>query len=473
MKKYNNFNMTLEECKIVFDHFDELVVVDEKGRVKYISEDVLKFIEYFDHVDMTNAVGKYIGEIHMVSRIPEVLTSGKGEDEYFYFAGGEINVARIMPLYKNECLIGAIDYDLFKTEKDFRRFTDKVMDYSLKGYISLSTTKELINYYESKKYKYTIGDIIGQSPAIMQLRKEIYKSSESDATVLITGETGCGKELVTHSIHSLSRRGTSNLTIINCAAIPESLVESELFGYEEGTFTGAARGGKTGKFEQANLGTIFLDEVDQLPMHIQPKLLRVLQEKEIERIGGTERIPIDVRVIAATNKNLKDLVAKGQFREDLYYRLNVIEIKIPPLRERKDDIRLLAEAYLQRMNHTMGRNITGISEDAVDILKSYDWPGNVRELYNILERVSINCSDDKLEIEHLDNFFIELYKKNKKQERNTPSSLEIIMNATEKDAIESALSYCKGNISKTAKLLNISRPTLYDKMKKHKISYNL
>ncbi len=473
-KKYNNFDMTLEECKLVFDHIGQLVVVDETGKIKYMSEAILEFIEYFDRVDLTDSVGKNIRDFFLISSIPEVLATGKEDYEHFYFSGGEINIARITPLYKDGKIVGAIDYDLFTEEKDFRRFFDKVMDYSLKGYIDLSKMRELMKRYdESVKYKYTVGDIIGESPPMEQLRKQIYGIASTDASVLIMGETGCGKEMVAHSIHGLGRRGTSNLVIINCAAIPDTLVESELFGYEEGAFTGAVKGGKAGKFEQANNGTIFLDEVDQLPQHVQPKLLRVLQEKEIERIGGNERIPVNVRVIAATNKGLKELVFKGKFREDLYYRLNVMEVRIPPLRERKEDLPLLANHHIRRLNLSLERNVTSISKEALEMMSSYDWPGNVRELHNILERAMNKCRESELKLPHFDDFFIEIsrYNVNKTLSGGSARPLDEIRDIAEKEAIINALRLCNGNISRAAQLLKISRPSLYDKLKKHKISH--
>jgi transcriptional regulator with PAS, ATPase and Fis domain len=198
-KKYNNFDKTLEECKLVLDEL-EIIVVDEKGKIKYITETILKFIEYFDHVDMTNAVGKYIQDIHPVSRIPHVLSSGKAEEEWFYFSAGELDIARINPFYKNGKLKGVIDYDLFTEEKDFRRFFDKVIKYSLDGYIDLSkSAKDFMKTHNESQTKYTVGDIIGNSLAIKRLRKEIYEIAESDTTVLITGETGCGKEFLPYS----------------------------------------------------------------------------------------------------------------------------------------------------------------------------------------------------------------------------------------------------------------------------------
>lgn len=216
---------------------------------------------------------------------------------------------------------------------------------------------------------------------------------------MISGKTGCGKEVVAHSIHNTSRRCKNPLIAVNCAAIPESLVESEFFGYEEGSFTGAQKGGKTGLFELANHGTLFLDEVDQLPYHIQPKLLRVLQEKEVTHIGGTPT-PVDVRVIAATNKDLWQMVLDDKFREDLYYRLNVMEIHIPPLAERKEDIPLLVEHQFQKINQETATNVKNISNEVMELFLRYDWPGNVRELNNLLERSVILCQEETLKPEH-------------------------------------------------------------------------
>ncbi len=230
--------------------------------------------------------------------------------------------------------------------------------------------------------------IIGRSPAMQDLYKAIGRAAPTDATVLIRGESGTGKELVARAIYQHSLRADKPFLVINCVAIPETLLESELFGYEKGAFTGAT-GRKVGKIEQANRGTVFLDEIGDMPMSIQAKLLRLLQEQNVERLGGRQVIPVDVRIIAATNRDLEEAVRRGQFREDLYYRLKVVTLELPPLRERSDDIALLARYFLERHSREMGQANPGMTEEAMRLLTSYSWPGNVRELGNTLKKALI------------------------------------------------------------------------------------
>ena len=245
-------------------------------------------------------------------------------------------------------------------------------------------------------------------------------------------------------------------------------MESEFFGYEEGSFTGAQKGGKSGLFELANHGTLFLDEVDQLPYHIQPKLLRVLQEKEVTRIGGTPT-PIDVRVIAATNKDLWQMVLDDKFREDLYYRLNVMEIQIPPLAERKEDIPLLVEHQLKKIRQEAVTNVTKVSKETMELFLRYDWPGNVRELNNLLERSVILCQEDTLKPEHLGSFVSKVLDSQMELLLTSEAPLEQIRMRAEANAIEKALELTGGNRSKTAEMLKISRTSLYDKLKKYNL----
>jgi len=245
-------------------------------------------------------------------------------------------------------------------------------------------------------------EILGESPAIQEVIRlaRIYAQTD-DTTVLITGETGTGKELVARFIHKHSRRASGPFIAVNCGAIPRDLAESELFGYERGAFTGAVEKLKKGKFELAHRGTIFLDEIGELPLDLQVKLLRILQEKRFYRLGGEKEVSTDVRVIAATNQNLEELVAAGKFREDLYYRINVARIEIPPLRERKEDILLLASAFVQEFNKKMGKKIKGFTPEAAQILRQYEWKGNVRELRNVIERVMLLSTSTVIDQEAL------------------------------------------------------------------------
>ena len=242
--------------------------------------------------------------------------------------------------------------------------------------------------------KYSFSDILGKSKAIRENIHMAQRYSRVNSNVLIVGETGTGKELFAHSIHQASSRSDQPFVALNCAALPENLLESELFGYEAGAFSGAAKGGKIGLFELAHRGTIFLDEIGEIPITLQAKLLRVLQEKEIRRIGSTSVHPIDVRVVSATNINIEEKIRSGQFRSDLYYRLNLLDISIPPLRERREDVQELVDFYLTRFACEMGKRIPTVTSEAAQLLMQYDWPGNVRELRNVCERlIVLNDSD--------------------------------------------------------------------------------
>ena len=288
------------------------------------------------------------------------------------------------------------------------------------------------------------------------------KAAKSDSNVLILGESGTGKELFAHSIHNDSKRSMGVFIKVNCAAIPAELLESELFGYEEGSFTGAKKGGKIGKFEAADGGTIFLDEIGELPLHMQVKLLRVLQEREVERVGSTRSIPIDVRIIAATNRNLEEMVEKGEFRLDLYYRLKVMTIVVPKLSERSEDIPKLVHHFLRKYQKLMNKQIEGISDRALRILNSYSWPGNIRELENSIER-ALNMVD---EIEMITSDHLPEEIRGYKGPSST-LTLNEVMEETERHTIINYLEVMNGNKSETAKALGISRTTLYEKMKKY------
>jgi DNA-binding NtrC family response regulator len=317
---------------------------------------------------------------------------------------------------------------------------------------------------------------VGESRSVQHIRETIATVANSPTTVLITGESGTGKELVAHALHHESARCEEPFIRVNCAAIPESLIESEFFGYEKGAFAGAASS-KPGRFELANEGTLFLDEIGDLPYEMQGKLLRVLQDGLIERIGGVKTIQIDVRLIASTNHNLLDAIKRGAFREDLYYRLNVVPIHLPPLRERLDDIAPLVQSFIIKFNAKLHRHVAEFTPDAIALLKSYSWPGNVRELENVVERTMlfttkthITSTDLPPEIAASVNM-----------EQHAPCMLEadpecsmkdIIRRATlgmERDLIIQALNETRGNVTQAALRLKISRKSLQMKMKEHSL----
>ncbi|HHI98017.1 MAG TPA: sigma-54-dependent Fis family transcriptional regulator [Thermodesulfatator atlanticus] len=319
------------------------------------------------------------------------------------------------------------------------------------------------------------GEIIGKSKAMRRVFALIEKVADTESTVLILGESGTGKELVARAIHAASDRREGPFIPVNCGAIPEELLESELFGHEKGAFTGAIKT-RIGRFELAHGGTIFLDEIAEMSPKLQVKLLRVLQERTFERIGGTKPIKVDIRVIAATNKDLEKEVKEGRFREDLYYRLNVIPIKLPPLRERLEDIPLLVEHFLARFSNRKKEPVQGISKEALECLMKHDWPGNVRELENVIERMVILSNGSQLTLEDVPEYILEKTGTVKTtayvQEFDIPDEgvhLPTLVAEFEKNLILKALEKTGWVKNRAAKLLRINRTTLIEKMKKQKI----
>jgi formate hydrogenlyase transcriptional activator len=312
-------------------------------------------------------------------------------------------------------------------------------------------------------------EIVGTSPALKSVLSRISKVAPSDSTVLITGETGTGKELVARAIHRRSNRASRAFVSVNCAAIPRDLIASELFGHEKGAFTGATQP-RLGRFELANAGTIFLDEVGDLPAETQIALLRVLQEHEFERVGGTRRIQVDVRVIAATNRDLQAAISAGSFRSDLFYRLDVFPIEMPPLRERKGDIPLLVEYFIDRYARKAGKKIATVDRKTLRLLESYPWPGNIRELQNVIERTVIVCETASFSV---DGSWLSHQSPERKAETQLYLSEKVA--AQEKEIIEAALRECRGRVfgpSGAAAILGIARSTLESKIRSLNINKN-
>ncbi|NMD70206.1 sigma-54-dependent transcriptional regulator [Bacillus sp. DNRA2] len=365
-------------------------------------------------------------------------------------------IVNVAPIIVNGILKGSVG--VIQDVSEIRKLTEE-----------LNRARQIIRTLEAK---YTFEDIVARSDEMNIAIEQAKLGAKTPATVLLRGESGTGKELFAHAIHNASDRKFNKFLRVNCAAISESLLESELFGYEEGAFSGAKRGGKKGLFEEANNGSIFLDEIGELTLSTQAKLLRVLQEREIVRVGGTKPIPINVRIIAATNVNLEKGISEGSFREDLYYRLNRMPIQIPPLRKRKEDIPALCEFLIQKMNLDYGRNIEGLSDRAIEHLLDYDWAGNVRELENILGRAIIFMGKNETIIEafHLP----ELDGKALQHHRISPSSdsfeikpLASMLERYEKQILMDTLEKCKGNKTQAAKLLKVSVRNLYYKLTKY------
>ncbi len=354
--------------------------------------------------------------------------------------------------------LGAYDF----LTKPFAR--DRLLVTVNNALLNSSLRREVDELRSELKHKYTFENIIGQSGIMQDVFRAVEKVINSNVTVLIQGESGTGKELIARAIHYHSpTRSNKPFVAVNCSALPESLLESELFGHEKGAFTGA-HGRRIGKFEQANGGTIFLDEIGLMTPATQSKVLRVLQEREFERVGGNELVKVDVRVISATNKDLEEEMKKGLFREDLFYRISVFPIKLPPLRERKEDIPLLAAHFLKKFAAQEGKTIEGISSDALDLMMAYNWPGNVRELENAMERAVVLATEPEITAKDLPAAVKSLGEKRIYEADNTLASW---IEKLEEEALRQALLECEGNISQTAKKLGIGRATIYRKAKKY------
>lgn len=339
---------------------------------------------------------------------------------------------------------------------------DELLILIKKAVENLNLRKEIKELKEVLKERYSYEKMVYVSGKMEEVMRIVFKSAKSDANVLITGETGTGKELIAGAIHHLSKRKNQRFVPVHISALPETLIEAELFGHEKGAFTGAEKR-RIGKFEFASGGTIFLDEIGDLSLSLQIKLLRVIEEKKIIRLGSNEEIPVDVRIICATNKNLEDEVSKGNFREDLYYRLNVIRIHIPPLRERKEDIPSLVDHFIKIYSKREGKNIKGITDEAMKALMRYNFPGNVRELENIIERACVLCEDEYISEEHLPSFI------NIKREYVKQGKLVETIQRIEKEMIIKALEESDWIKTKAAEKLGLSERVLRYKMKKYGI----
>lgn len=440
---------------LVLDHLDNLVIADSLGRYVYVSKTWCESTGFKSE----DVLGKYVPDIIPDSKINVVLKNRKAiVGEVLHFKNEKPCILAYIPIFKNGEFIAVISFGLFRTVEEAQPFKKRL---ELLEQETKYLKKEL---NKVRGTRYSIDNIIGESAPIAKLREQIYQAARTNSVVLIEGETGVGKELVAHAIHNLSLRKMNNFVKVNCAAIPTELLESELFGYEEGAFTGARKGGRIGKFEFAHNGSLFLDEVHQLPLSSQPKLLRVLQEKEIDRIGGHSSKAINVRVIAATNKSLTEMIAANKFREDLYFRLGVMQIEIPPLRKRKEDIPLLIDSLIRRLNRELGIVVQSIDPKALELLMQYDWPGNVRELQNVLERAMNIAWGETLELQHFE-WFAESKKLRKRLTATAEcavNSLKFQKKAMEREAIVEALANCNGNKALAARQLNISRTMLYN-----------
>ena len=368
-KTINQERTRSDIIRIMLNHNEDgIIAIDNEDHILAINNQAYRVFQLSTVGELT---GQPVSAVYPSGEWDRLLEKGSEKEQIISLHDKKYYV-QYKPLSEAEAGAGALI---------FIKNTDRIMEEESRIRRGLSE--------KGLTAKYTFEDILGQSEAIRGNIRMAERYSRVNSNVLIIGETGTGKELFAHSIHQASRRSHQPFVALNCAALPENLLESELFGYEAGAFSGAAKGGKIGLFELAHKGTIFLDEIGEIPITLQAKLLRVLQEKEIRRIGSTSVHPVDVRVISATNINIEEKIREGQFRSDLYYRLNLLDISLPPLRERKEDIQELVDAYLTRFACEMGKSIPTVTEDAARILKEHSWQGNVRELRNICERLTV------------------------------------------------------------------------------------
>jgi len=357
---------------------------------------------------------------------------------------------------------GAYDYLTKPLNFDDLKITlERALEHMALSMENLSLKKKLAS-------KNCLSTMIGSSPAMVDLKKMIQTIAPSEATVLILGQSGTGKELIAKAIHTCSRRKDKPLVTVNCAALSEGLLESELFGHEKGSFTGADRK-RNGRFMQANEGTIFLDEIGEVPLAMQAKLLRAIQEREIQRVGSDKALHVDVRIIAATNKNLLSGVEDGSFREDLYYRLNVVSLNVPRLQKRRDDIPILAKFFLDKHADNNRKSIHNFTPAAMNCLTGYKWPGNVRELENAIERAVVLCNGNYISERELPPALIQGIENYTKDSCKLTEMAGLPLGEIEKEAIIQTLQKTDGNKSEAAKLLNITRTTLNNKIKKYTI----
>ncbi|SFR06171.1 sigma-54 interaction domain-containing protein [Desulfoscipio geothermicus] len=443
------------ELSTVLNSVQEAVeVADKLGVIKYVNPAFTRITG----IPAEERIGKNVLEISPDGALAMALRTGKMVSGHRTRVGGsnaEV-ISNASPIVVDGSLEGAVVV--------FQHFTDvmKLMDELRKRTTMIESLND--KFGQVTTCKYTFADILGNNPELKKCIQVAERAAQSNTTVLLLGESGTGKELFAHAIHYASSRREKPFIKVNCAAIPENLLESEFFGYAKGAFTGAVKS-KIGKFELANGGTIFLDEIGDMNLSLQGKLLRVLQEMEFERVGGNQTIHVDVRVIAATNRNLRDLIRTGKFREDLYYRLNVVEVTIPPLRVRKEDLPALVNHLIVKLNRKLGKKVQRLSRDAEEVLYSYDWPGNVRELENVVERVMVTVDEEILTkknfIQHVSQF------------KPVPETdVELIpIDRMEQILIQKALMKFGNSVEgkrRAAQALNISLATLYNKIKRAK-----
>ncbi|MBT1278998.1 sigma 54-interacting transcriptional regulator [Thermoanaerobacter sp. CM-CNRG TB177] len=433
-----------EQIRTIVDFVhDGIIAIDKEGRVSIYNRMAEKIFKR----PPAEAVGRKVETVVPNTRLYEVIETGKPQIGELQEVLGTMIATNRVPIVVGNEVVGAVAtfQDVTMLQKVEQKIRRQLAD---RGLVAMYTFDDII--YSSEKMK----DVVNQAKKYALL----------DSTVLIFGETGTGKELFAQSIHNASRRKNGPFVAINCAALPENLLESELFGYAEGAFTGARKGGKAGLFELAHGGTIFLDEIGEMPPGLQSKLLRVIQERRVMRIGDDRLIPVDVRIICATNRELVEMIKQGKFREDLFYRINVLQINIPPLRERKEDLDVLVPHFIKKYSLGCGKYINGLTSRAMDFLKTFNFPGNVRELESIIERACALCEGTLIDVGDIRFYQREESDVMPKMESHDIKPLEEI----EREYIAKAIRLAGGNLSEAARKLGVNRTTLWRKLKENK-----
>ncbi|MFS0557648.1 sigma-54 interaction domain-containing protein [Brevibacillus sp. 179-C9.3 HS] len=452
-----NLQQMSKLLEVVFENAHEpMIVTDKDGKILLLNR------SYREFLNVQDVIGQPVTDVIENTRMHIVGQEGVPEIADIQSIKGQNMIAHRIPIMDEGKVIAVLGTVLFQDVQELTALAAMV-----------DQLKDELTYYKKELRRrmgatYHFDQIVGYSQKLQELKKFSQKVAKSDSTVLITGESGTGKELFAHAIHAESKRKMGPFIRVNCAAIPDSLLESELFGYEEGAFTGAVRRGKKGKFELANHGTILLDEIGDMPLPLQAKLLRVLQEKEVERVGAVRTTPIDVRVIASTNLDMLQSIKEGKFRADLYYRLNVVSLSIPPLRERLEDLPELVSNLLKQLGESTGVAVKAIDEEVWNVLRCYSWPGNVRELKNVLERALHLVEDDVLKKEHI---WLPASEEGEAEPPVVPARairpLKQVMEEVEQEALRQAMKQTGGNKLTAAKLLQISKSSFYEKWEKY------
>lgn len=450
-----------KELETILDSIkDAVCIVDENGITKYWNKGAEKLYK----ISRKDMLDKHISAHFPTAILQKIIGEKKAYGDIYNSPKENFyNITSASPLYLDGKFIGALSLD--------RDITDHIKTAELlnKTQSNLQTLQQELSALNKDRSSYA--SILGDNSQFREAMKLSRDMANSNINILINGESGTGKELFARAIHMESNR-EGYFVPINCSAIPEELIESELFGYSPGAFTGALKEGRIGKIELSHKGTLFLDEIGDMPLSMQSKILRVIEDGQVTPVGSEKSVKMDIRVIAATNKDLSKMVDKGEFRKDLYYRLNSVIIDIPPLRKRKDDIPLLANRFVQEYCMEYGVNILSFSPEAMDVLMSHSWEGNVRELKNLMERLVIMAKNDKSQIIDIDLLPEDMIKdKNKSiKEKKNPYDLNRIIFETEKKVILNAMEATGYNKTKAANLLNIPRSTLYFKLEKYNIS---